>query len=1423
MTTTRDGARPVPAPDPVTDPAGDALAVELAQAIREVRLGNFDVRMVTRDGAAGEVVDEFNALVALQDRRNRDLLRISRVVGREGRMLERLSEESYDGAWAEGIRAVNALIDDLGQSAAETARVIEAVAKGDLSQHMALEIGGRPVRGEFLRIGRTVNTMVDQLSSFADEVTRVAREVGTDGRLGGQADVRGVSGTWRDLTDSVNTMASNLTDQVRSISSAAGAIAQGDLSRKITVGARGEIAELADTINALTDTLRRFADEVTRVAREVGTDGRLGGQAAVPNVAGTWKDLTDAVNTMAENLTAQVRGIAQVATAVAMGDLTQKITVDARGEVLELTSTVNTMVDQLSSFADEVTRVAREVGTEGNLGGQAHVRGVSGTWRDLTDNVNSMASNLTGQVRNIAQVATAVAQGDLSQKITVDARGEILQLKTTVNTMVDQLSSFADEVTRVAREVGTEGNLGGQAHVRGVAGTWRDLTDNVNSMASNLTGQVRNIAQVTTAVARGDLSQKITVDARGEILELKDTVNTMVDQLRSFADEVTRVAREVGTEGNLGGQAEVMGVAGTWRDLTENVNQLASNLTGQVRNIAQVTTAVARGDLSQKITVNARGEILELKDTVNTMVDQLSSFAAEVTRVAREVGTEGTLGGQAEVRGVAGTWRDLTENVNQLASTLTTQLRAISAVSTAVASGDLSPQITVAARGEIADLKDTINQMITALRTTTAANAEQGWLDSNHARIGGLLQGQRDLVEVCSMIMNEVAPLVNAQVGAFFLVDPPEAPVRNQRLVMCAGYGVVAQPRGDDAADDVGGPPTFRLGEGLVGQVAARGRQVLVEEVPVDYLAIRSGVGATAPRALVVLPVLFEGRALGVIEFGAVTRFSELHLTFLQRLVVTIGVAIRTIQANRRTEELLAQSQDLAGELQTRSAQLQRTNAELEEKAAQLSQQNRSIEIKNMEIDAARRGVEEQAQQLATASRYKSEFLANMSHELRTPLNSLLLLSRLLADNTDQNLTDRQIEFASTIHNAGADLLRLIDDILDLSKIEAGRVDVEPAPVDLAEVRGFVERAFRPQAEHKGLELRVEAAPGLPDEIITDGRRLQQILRNLLSNAVKFTSGGSVELTMAPAADGVRGPAGDEGPMVAFTVRDSGIGIAHDKLAMIFEAFQQADGTTSRKYGGTGLGLSISRELARLLGGAITVSSRPGAGSEFTLYLPQRLPQGMPVQGGRPAQTRPVSPLPPPSALRAPVRRAPDPAAGAGVPVPAVPELRGSAPDLAGTTVLIVDDDVRNVFALTSALELHGLRVLYADNGADGIALLTRNPEVDIVLMDAMMPDLDGNETTRLIRGLPEGADLPVVFLTAKAMPGDRESSLAAGASDYVTKPVDLDALLVTIASWVGARARPSAPAGGAAGAAAGAATGAAAGNASDATDDVRS
>jgi HAMP domain-containing protein len=568
--------------------------------------------------------------------------------------------------------------------------VTTAVARGDLSRKITVD-----VKGEILELKDTINTMVDQLNGFASEVTRVAREVGTEGQLGGQANVLGVAGTWKDLTDSVNSMASNLTAQVRNIAEVTTAVAGGDLSKKITVDVRGEILELKDTINTMVDQLNAFAGEVTRVAREVGTEGKLGGQAVVRGVGGTWKDLTDSVNSMASNLTGQVRNIAEVATAVAQGDLSKKITVNVSGEILQLKETLNTMVDQLNAFAGEVTRVAREVGTEGKLGGQAAVPGVAGTWKDLTDSVNSMAGNLTAQVRNIAEVTTAVAGGDLSRKITVDVRGEILQLKETINTMVDQLNAFAGEVTRVAREVGTEGRLGGQASVPGVAGTWKDLTDSVNSMAGNLTAQVRNIAEVTTAVARGDLSRKIAVDVRGEILELKDTINTMVDQLNAFASEVTRVAREVGTDGKLGGQAQVPGVAGTWKDLTDNVNSMAGNLTAQVRNIADVATAIAGGDLSKKITVNVSGEILQLKEAFNTMVDQLRSFASEVTRVAREVGSEGELGGQALVPGVAGTWKDLTDSVNAMAKNLTCQVRNIAEVTTAVARGDLSREITV--------------------------------------------------------------------------------------------------------------------------------------------------------------------------------------------------------------------------------------------------------------------------------------------------------------------------------------------------------------------------------------------------------------------------------------------------------------------------------------------------------------------------------------------------------------------------------------------------------------------------------------------------------------------------------------------------------------------------------------------------------
>src|SRR5437660_348845 len=698
----------------------------LLAALMAFKHGDFSARLPDDwTGIAGKIADTFNDVIRTNQRMTQELERIVRVVGREGRITQRASLRDVSESWGDAIGCINVLIEDLLRPTSEMARVIGAVAKGDLSETMATEIEGQPLKGEFLRTAKTVNAMVEQLGAFASEVTRVAREVGTEGKLGGQAKVKGVAGTWKDLTENVNLMASNLTSQVRNIAAVTTAVANGYLAKKITVDVRGEFLELKDTTNRMVDQLRSFASEVTRVAREVGTEGILGGQARVEGVSGTWKDLTDSVNSMASNLTSQVRNIAAVTTAVANGDLSKKITVKVKGEILELKNTINTMVDQLSSFASEVTRVAREVGTEGKLGGQADVKGVAGTWKDLTDKVNLMASNLTVQLRDVSKVSTAIASGDLTQKITVDVRGEILQIKNVINTMVDQLSSFASEVTRVAREVGTEGKLGGQAAVQGVAGTWKDLTDSVNSMASNLTGQVRNIADVTTAVARGDLSKKIAVDVRGEILELKDTINTMVDQLRSFAAEVTRVAREVGTEGKLGGQAAVPGVAGTWKDLTDNVNFMASNLTNQVRGIAKVVTAVANGNLKRKLFLEAKGEIAELAETINNMIDTLATFAEQVTTVAREVGVQGKLGGQANVPGAAGTWRDLTDNVNGLAANLTSQLRAIADVATAVTEGDLTRSIQVEAQGEVAFVKDNINEMIRNLKDTTLRNEEQ--------------------------------------------------------------------------------------------------------------------------------------------------------------------------------------------------------------------------------------------------------------------------------------------------------------------------------------------------------------------------------------------------------------------------------------------------------------------------------------------------------------------------------------------------------------------------------------------------------------------------------------------------------------------------------------------------------------------------
>jgi HAMP domain-containing protein/CheY-like chemotaxis protein/signal transduction histidine kinase len=1566
------------------------------------------------------MVDQLNAFAG-------EVTRVAREVGTEGRLGGQALVRGVAGTWKDLTDSVNSMASNLTGQVRNIAEVATAVAKGDLSKKITVNVSG-----EILQLKETLNTMVDQLNAFAGEVTRVAREVGTEGKLGGQAEVPGVAGTWKDLTDSVNSMAGNLTAQVRNIAEVATAIAGGDLSRKITVDVRGEILQLKDTLNTMVDQLNRFAGEVTRVAREVGTEGRLGGQANVPGVAGTWKDLTDSVNSMAGNLTAQVRNIAEVTTAVARGDLSRKITVDVKGEILELKNTINTMVDQLNAFASEVTRVAREVGTEGKLGGQAQVPEVAGTWKDLTDNVNFMASNLTAQVRNIAEVATAIAGGDLSKKITVDVRGEILLLKDTLNTMVEQLRSFAAEVTRVAREVGTEGRLGGQAVVPGVGGTWKDLTDNVNLLAANLTTQVRNIAEVTTAVARGDLSRKITVDVKGEILELKNTINTMVDQLNAFAGEVTRVAREVGTEGKLGGQAQVPGVAGTWKDLTDTVNFMAANLTEQVRGIVKVVTAVANGDLKQNLTVKSKGEVAALGDTINNMTETLATFADQVTSVAREVGVEGRLGGQANVPGAAGTWKDLTGNVNLLAANLTSQVRAIAEVATAVTKGDLTRSIQVDARGEVAELKDNINTMITNLRLTTDVNTEQDWLKTNLAKFTNMLQGQRDLTTVGRLLLTELSPLVNAHTGVIYQVENEDSP-QLRLLASYAGDGVYPYQQ------------VMQFGDGLVGQCALDKRQRRVADIPHDVVPINSALLRVAPKNLVVLPILFESQVKAVIELASLGSFTTSQMTFLEQLTDSIGIVLNSIEATMQTEGLLKQSQQLAGELQAQQRELQQTNEQLEQKAQQLAERNVEVERKNQEIEQARRALEEKATELALTSKYKSEFLANMSHELRTPLNSILILGQQLTDNPDGNLSPKQVEFARTIHGAGTDLLNLISDILDLSKIESGTVTVDAEEILTASLLETVGRPFRHEAENRALSFNIDVDPNLARSIVTDSKRLQQVLKNLLSNAFKFTAEGGVRMTVTAAISGWSPdhPVLNAAPaVIAFEVTDTGIGIPLEKQKLIFEAFQQADAGTSRKYGGTGLGLAISRELASLLGGEIHLRSAPRKGSTFTLYLPLKYsgptlaPRTLaptPTQYNQPpalqaqaaAPERVIEQLPDdrlnlepgdtilliveddphyarvlvdlardkgfkvlvaargaealelakqyqPTAVSLDVflpdmlgwtvlsqlkhnpltrhipvqivtldedrqhalargafsfvnkptttegvsaaltqikeyarpRRkrllivedneaeqlsirellhhddieivATDTGAGAlstlreapydcvvldlrlpdmsgfevldqirnddmlsNIPVvvftgrelsaeedaelhtmarsivvkgvesperlldetalflhrvitelPAekqrmLEKLNSSDEDLIGKTALLVDDDARNIFALSSVLERRGMKVLTATTGSEAVTLVESNPEIAIVLMDIMMPQMDGYQTIGVIRQNPAFARLPIIALTAKAMKGDREKCLEAGASDYLAKPVNTDQLLLAIRMWL--------------------------------------
>ena len=1414
----------------------------IAEVSTAIASGNLSKKItVLVSGEILELKETINTMVDQLNAFASEVTRVAREVGTEGRLGGQANVRGIEGTWKDLTDNVNSMASNLTGQVRNIAEVTTAVANGDLSKKITVD-----VQGEILELKNTINTMVDQLNAFAGEVTRVAREVGTEGKLGGQAQLKGVAGTWKDLTDSVNSMASNLTGQVRNIAEVATAVAQGDLSKKITVTVSGEILLLKETLNTMVDQLRSFAGEVTRVAREVGTEGRLGGQAQVPGVAGTWKDLTDSVNSMAGNLTAQVRNIAEVSTAIANGDLSRKITVDVRGEILQLKETLNTMVDQLNRFASEVTRVAREVGTEGKLGGQANVPGVAGTWKDLTENVNSMASNLTGQVRNIAEVTTAVARGDLSRKITVDVKGEILELKNTINTMVDQLNAFAGEVTRVAREVGTEGKLGGQAQVTGVAGTWKDLTDNVNSMAGNLTGQVRNIAEVATAIATGDLSRKITVDVRGEILLLKETLNTMVDQLRSFAGEVTRVAREVGTDGRLGGQAVVPGVAGTWKDLTDNVNLLAANLTAQVRNIAEVTTAVARGDLSRKITVDVQGEILELKNTINTMVDQLNGFAGEVTRVAREVGTEGRLGGQAQVPGVAGTWKDLTDtvnvmaanlteqvrgivkvvtavangdlkqnltvaskgevaalaetinnmtntlatfadqvttvarevgvegrlggqanvpgaagtwkdltgNVNLLAANLTTQVRAIAEVATAVTKGDLTRSVQVEARGEVAELKDNINTMIGNLRLTTDRNTEQDWLKTNLARFTNMLQGQRDLTTVGRMLLSELAPLVEAQHGVIYQAEGGAA---DGVLKLLSAYA--------DGGPGKGHAEQLLFGEGLIGQCARDARRMLITNIPDYVVPISSGLFKAPPRHVIVLPVLFEGQVKAVIELASLSAFTDLQMSFLEQLTTSIGIVLNSIEATMQTEGLLKQSQQLAIELQTQQRELQQTNEQLEQKAQQLADRNVEVEAKNQEIEQARRAVEEKATELALTSKYKSEFLANMSHELRTPLNSILILGQQLTENADGNLTNKQVEFARTIHGAGTDLLNLISDILDLSKIESGTVSVDAEEVYFSNLLEMIARPFGHEAENRHLQFDVIVSPNLDRSIITDSKRLQQVLKNLLSNAFKFTAEGGVKLTVSPAASGwnVDHPTLRHAPaVVAFEVLDTGIGIAPEKQRIIFEAFQQADAGTSRKYGGTGLGLAISRELANLLGGEIQLRSAPGIGSTFTLYLPLAYSGSA---GAKPSLALSGAAQSGPEAATAPTRPAER-------PPEAILDDRDSI--VAGdSVVLIVEDDPHYARLMMAAAKDQGFKVLVTHRGADALAL-ARDHQPTAISLDIFLPDMLGWTVLSQLKQDASTRHIPVQIVT---LDEDRSHGLARGAFAFVQKPATAEGL----------------------------------------------
>ncbi|KAI8968356.1 hypothetical protein BDF20DRAFT_964391 [Mycotypha africana] len=1383
----------------------------IAQVTKAVANGDLSKKIdVETRGEILDLKDTVNGMVDQLRIFASEVTRVSKEVGTEGKLGGQATVPNVAGTWFELTDNVNIMAANLTNQVRSIAEVTKAVALGDLSKKIEVESGG-----EILELKNIVNNMVDQLRIFASEVTRVSKEVGTEGKLGGQAFVQGVAGTWYELTANVNIMAANLTTQVRSIAEVTKAVASGDLSKKIEVETRGEILDLKNIVNSMVDQLRVFASEVTRVAREVGTEGKLGGQARVPNVDGTWKDLTDNVNTMATNLTNQVRSIAEVTKAVALGDLSKKIEVESGGEILDLKNIVNSMVDQLRIFASEVTRVAKEVGTEGKLGGQAKVEGVAGTWMDLTDNVNTMAANLTTQVRSIAQVTKAVALGDLSKKIEVETRGEILELKDIVNGMVDQLRIFASEVTRVSKEVGTEGKLGGQAFVQGVAGTWYELTNNVNIMAANLTNQVRSIAEVTKAVALGDLSKKIEVESGGEILDLKNIVNNMVDQLRIFASEVTRVSKEVGTEGKLGGQAVVRGVAGTWKNLTDNVNTMAANLTTQVRSIAEVTKAVANGDLSKKIHVETRGEILDLKITVNSMVDQLREFSSEVTRVAREVGTEGALGGQANVQGVAGTWKDLTDNVNTMATNLTTQVRSIAVVTKAVAKGDLSKKIDVETRGEIRELKETVNDMVDQLRVFAAEVTRV----AREVGTEGMLGGQATIVGVdgtwkdLTDNVNLMASNLTDQLRAIAAVCKAVAQGDLSKKIEVEVHGEIAELKNTintmvDQLSSFASEVTRVAKE--VGTEGKLGVQAQVEDIEGLWRDITSNVNTMASN------LTTQVRAFAQISAAATENdFSRLI----------------TVEASGEMDSLKTKINQMVGSLRD------------------------AIQKNRLAREAAE-----------LANRSKSEFLANMSHEIRTPMNGIIGMTSLTLE-TELNRQQREnLMIVSSLANS---LLTIIDDILDISKIEAGRMTIESIPFSLRSAVFSVLKTLAVKANQKKLDLIYHVDQSIPDQLIGDPLRLRQVITNLIGNAVKFTTQGEVVLrTRAVRME-------DNTVRLEFCVSDTGIGIQEDKLNVIFDTFCQADGSTTREYGGTGLGLSISRHLVQLMGGDLWVESKYGRGSEFYFtvnLLRYSLEQKEVIEkirrfrhrrilfvdtmgdvtgvlekvnilGLKPYQVhsieeaasiseansskakhtpffdtviidkmalaekiREIVPLRyTPIVLIAPevqllnmklcidlgitgyINSPTNLADMSAVLLPAL-ESHAALPSDASKTVplkvlLAEDNDVNQKLAVR-ILEKFGHQVKVVANGK--LAVEAYEAQMfDLILMDVQMPVMGGFEATQKIREIERNqnnnAHIPIIALTAHAMIGDREKCLQAGMDEYVTKPLRFPELIAAI------------------------------------------